>query len=83
MLDDTFYIYDEQGNEQAMTILFTFDANDASYVLYYPEGDEDSDIFVSRYDDQGHLYPVTDPEELEMAQEILATFSEEEDDSSQ
>ena len=56
MLDsNSLYVYDEDGNEKKMTILFTFDSDETGcqYVVFQdPDNDED-EVFASRYDDKG------------------------------
>lgn len=71
--------------EKEMEILFTFeaDSNDPKfagnkYVLYFdPKGDT-STILASKYDDDGHLFPIETDEEWDMVEEVLHAFEEEE-----
>lgn len=82
MLDsNSLYVTDEFGNEKRMTILFTFDSADygAQYVVFQdPESDEEN-VFASRYDEEGNLFPIESDEEWEMVEEVINTFAE--DDS--
>ncbi len=82
MLDsNSLYVTDEFGNEKRMIILFTFDSADyeAQYVVFQdPESDE-GNVFASRYDEKGNLFPIESDEEWEMVEEVINTFAE--DDS--
>lgn len=82
MLDsNSLYVTDEFGNEKRMIILFTFDSADygAQYVVFQdPESDEEN-VFASRYDEEGNLFPIESDEEWEMVEEVINTFAE--DDS--
>ena len=76
MKDDRITIIDEQGKEKEMKILLTFDANDRSYVVVYGEDDPDSCIpFI--YDEEGNLYAVESDEEMEMIEEVVSAYEEE------
>lgn len=72
-------ITDEDGKSMEMNILFTFDANDANYVICYLDGKED-EIYPFRYDEEGNLEVVEDEEELAMIDEVVAAFDGEEDE---
>jgi uncharacterized protein YrzB (UPF0473 family) len=77
------YVNDEEGNEQKMTILFTFDSPDynASYVVFQdPLGAEDQ-VYAARYDDQGSLLPIESDEEWDMVEEVINTFAQDEEDA--
>ena len=79
MEDNKIYITDENGKEKEMNILFTFDANDKNYVICYEEGNEE-DVYPFSYDEDGNLYVVEDEEELQMVDEVLASFDGVEDE---
>ncbi len=82
---------DDQGNEETYKILFTFESDDygKSYVILYPKKEEGSDeIEVQAFSfspdengdvDAGELTAIDDPEEWEMVQEVLNTFTGDED----
>ncbi|MFD1472460.1 DUF1292 domain-containing protein [Companilactobacillus mishanensis] len=82
---------DDQGNEETYKILFTFDSDDygKSYVFLYPKDAEDSEeIEVQAFSfspdengdvDAGELDPIEDPEEWDMVQEVLNTFTTDDD----
>lgn len=79
MLDsNSLYVKDENGNEKRMTILFTFDneVTKKQYVVFQdPEQDED-EVYVSAYDENGQLLPIETDEEWEMVEEVINTFVE-------
>ena len=76
MKENSIFIMDDEGKEVEMKIYLTFDANDKQYVVVYEEGHED-ELFALIYDDEGNLYPVDDPEELEMIDEVVSAYEEE------
>lgn len=86
MLDSNcLYVTDENGNEKKMTILFTFDNDNEETKIQYvvfqdPELDE-SQVYASRYDDQGQLLPIESDEEWEMVEEVINTFVEDDEDA--
>lgn len=76
MKENSIFISDENGNEIEMKIYLTFDANDKQYVIVYEIGKED-ELYPLVYDDEGNLYPVEDPEEMEMIEEVVGAYEEE------
>ena len=76
MKENSIFIMDDVGKEVEMKIYLTFDANDKQYVVVYEE-DHDDELFALIYDDEGNLYPVDDPEELEMIDEVVSAYEEE------
>jgi uncharacterized protein YrzB (UPF0473 family) len=76
MKENSIFIMDDEGKEVEMKIYLTFDANDKQYVVVYEEGHDD-ELFALIYDDEGNLYPVDDPEELEMVDEVVSAYEEE------
>lgn len=84
MLDSNcLYVKDENGNEKKMTILFTFDNEEtkAQYVVFQDPDLDESQVYASRYDDQGQLLPIETEEEWEMVEEVINTFVEDEEDA--
>lgn len=79
MEDNKIYITDENGKEIEMNILFTFDANEKNYVICFEDGKED-EVYPFTYDDDGNLYVVEDEEELNMIDEVVASFDGIEDE---
>lgn len=82
MLDSNcLYVEDENGLEKKMTILFTFDHEDKQYVVFQ-DADHDADqVYASRYDDEGNLFPIETEEEWEMVEEVINTFAEDEENA--
>ncbi len=79
MNEKKFYITMDDGSEVTAEILFTFTSEDfgKNYVLYQLPGDEEQ-VYVSSYTDEGDLYEVESEEELEMINEVLGAFLEDE-----
>jgi len=80
-MENKMYIYDDAGTEIEMEILFTFESEDygKNYVLYYNPNDEEDQVFVSSFDDEGNLLDVTDAEEWAMVEEVYGAFIEDEE----
>ena len=76
MKENSIFITDDDGKEVEMKIYMTFDANEKQYVVVYEEGIED-ELYPLIYDEQGNLYPVDDPEELAMIDEVVSAYEEE------
>lgn len=76
MKEDSIYIIDDQGKEIQMKIYITFDANDKQYVVVYEEGNEEN-LYPFIYDNDGNLYQVEDEEELQLIEEVVAAYEEE------
>lgn len=76
MKEDSIYIIDDQGKEIQMKIYLTFDANDKQYVVVYEEGNEEN-LYPFIYDNDGNLYQVEDEEELQLIEEVVAAYEEE------
>lgn len=83
MLDsNSLYVQDENGQEKRMVIVFTFDSPDQSkqYVVFQdPEGDEE-EYFAAQYNEEGELFAIESEEELDMVQEVVNTFLEDEEE---
>lgn len=71
-------VIDESGKEIEMEIMFTFSENEKNYVVYFnpADDDEDTELYVSCYDDEGNLYPVETEEEWDMIDEVVGAFIE-------
>lgn len=76
MKEDSIYIIDDQGKEIQMKIYLTFDANDKHYVVVYEEGNEEN-LYPFIYDNDGNLYQVENEEELQIIEEVVAAYEEE------
>lgn len=75
--DDEIIIYDDEGKEFLMKILFTYENEDrnSEYVFVYEESNPD-DVYVMKYNDNNELFEVDDEEELKEAEEVLNAFNE-------
>lgn len=87
--DRKFIVVDEDGKEIEMEVLFTFDADETdpkfkgnSYILYFNPQEEEPQVYASRYDDAGNLYPIADDsvDEWNMIGEVYNTFIEDEEE---
>ena len=76
MKENSIFITDDEGNEVEMKIYLTFDANDKQYVIVY-ELDKEDELYPFIYDNEGNLYPVENKEEMEMIEEVLGAYEEE------
>jgi len=81
-LDNKIVLVDDLGNEKEFEILLTFENEETNkkYVYYYDSNIEDEDeaqLYVSAYDDEGNLFEVEDGEEAEMVEEVYNTFLDE------
>lgn len=76
MEDNIITIIDENGTETQMTIIFTYVDEDTkkSYVFYYNPLATDGEVFVSAYDEEGHLMPITDEAEWAHLDELFEEY---------
>ena len=80
MEDNKMIVYDEQGNEIEMEIMFTFDDdNHNSYVIFFNPKDEDENVYAGKYNEDGQLDTELTEEEFAMCQEVLGAFEDEEE----
>lgn len=77
MKEDSIFITDENGKEVQMHIFLTFEANNKKYVVVYSDDNED-ELYPFIYDDEGNLYQVETIEEMEMIDEVVGAYEEEE-----
>lgn len=75
-MENSIFITDENGKEVEMKILLTFDYEDKKYAVVYNEDNPD-DLYPFTYDDEGNLYAVEDEEELNMIDEVVGAYEEE------
>lgn len=82
MLDAKLTVIDDKGKEIEMEILFTFEANDKKFVLYFDPNDEEGETFASIFNEDGTLEPIEDGEDFEAVEEAFDNFmaDEEEED---
>ncbi len=74
-----FTVIDDEGLELEMEILFTFDNDGASYVVYFDVNKEMGDVFASKYDEENNLIPIENDEEWDLVEEVLGAFEDEEE----
>lgn len=79
MEEQTFTLQREDGTEQLCRVVFTFDTDDHSYVLFSLVGDENSDVSALRYelDEDGVMKDFADlesDEEWAMVEEVMNTL---------
>lgn len=75
-----FIVVDEEGTEIEMEILFTFDHEEQSYVVYFDPTTESGDVFASKYDEENNLIPIEDDKEWDVVEEVLGAFEDEQED---
>ena len=76
MSEDSIFITDENGKEVEMKIYLTFEATDKKYVVVYASSNED-ELYSFVYDDDGNLYQIETEEELNMVNEVIGAYEEE------
>ena len=84
MLDNKILITKEDGSEVELTILLTYENEELgySYVLYYDESDQNGEVLPFRYNEETHeLSELETEEEWKLAEEVLQTFLQEEEDN--
>lgn len=71
----------EDGTTKEMEILFTFDndATNISYVLFTDLDEESTEVYAAKYNDEGDLDMDLTQEEMEMCEEVLGAFSDEQE----
>ena len=75
--DNQIIIEDEDGQEHLMEILFTYEheQRNKKYVFFY-DPNNDEEVLVMSYNDEGELFPVDDDEEYEEIEEVFNAFEE-------
>ncbi len=85
--EKTLVIIDDQGNEITMEVVYVYQDQESKekYVFYIDPSDEEGEVFVSAYDDDGHLRAVEDQAEWAKLDEVFETYvrSEEEQEEAQ
>ena len=76
LLDDEILITDENGVEQVMKILFTYENEERHkmYAFLYKEGDEDNVIPVSINENDSSIEVIEDEKELQEVEEVFNCF---------
>ena len=77
-------VVDETGAEKEMYILFTTSLEETGkkYVFYFDQKDENGQVFVSVFNDDGKLFPVESDEEWSLLEEIFNEFIKESQENS-
>lgn len=73
-------IANEKGEEKEFDILFTFENEEKSYVLYYDASEEEPMVYASIYDEEGHLFDIESAEEWDLINDVFESFMGEEDE---
>ena len=75
LVENKMTITDEDGNEQVVSILFTYhhDERNKDYVFFF-EGENEEDVMVMSYDENYNLFPIEDEDEYEEIEEILNAY---------
>ena len=75
--DNQIIIEDDDGQEHLMEILFTYDHEERgkSYVFFF-DPDNEEEVLVMSYNDEGELFPIDDDEEYEEIEEVFNAFEE-------
>ena len=76
LLDDEILITDENGVEQVMKILFTYENEERHkmYAFLFKEGDEDNVIPVSINENDSSIEVIEDEKELQEVEEVFNCF---------
>ena len=82
-MEDTFVMYDENGNEKEAIILNEIEVDNNKYVVYgILEDDENYNIFVSKLvkdeNDEPQIISITDPQEKEKVNALVIDYLKEE-----
>ncbi len=85
MNEKTIIVTDDQGNNTEYEIILTFESPETGkkYVIYkLPEEDEEvmAAIYVEENEGEGSLIEVETEEEFQMIQDVLDSFTEEEEE---
>lgn len=76
MSENSIFITDENGKEIEMKIYLTFEANNKKYVVVYEENNQD-ELYSFVYDDNGNLYQIESEEELQIVDEVVGAYEQE------
>ena len=76
MEENSIVVIDESGKEINMEIVFTYEDEELgkNFVFYFDPSQEDGEVFVSCYDEEGNLSPVEDPEEWKKLEVIFEDY---------
>lgn len=76
MSENSIFITDENGKEIEMKIYLTFEANNKKYVVVYEKNNQD-ELYSFVYDENGNLYQIESEEELQMVDEVVGAYEQE------
>lgn len=84
MNEKTIIVTDDQGNNTEYEIILTFESPETGkkYVIYkLPEEDEEvmAAVYVEENEGEGSLIEIESEEEFQMIQDVLDSFTEEEE----
>ncbi len=86
-IDKSLVIIDDEGKEITMEVVFVYEDKDSEekYVFYVDPNDDEGEVFVSAYDDEGHLRPIEEDAEWAKLDEVFENYvrSEEESEEAQ
>lgn len=74
--EKTLVIIDDKGQEITMEVVFVYNDEETKekYVFYIDPSDEEGEVFVSAYDDDGHLRPIEDDAEWKKLDEVFENY---------
>lgn len=75
--DNQIIIQDDNGNEHLCEILFTYEHEERNkkYVFFFDPNEEDN-VMVMSYTDNGELFPIEDDEEYDEIEEVFNAYQE-------
>lgn len=75
-------IIDDEGTEISMEVVYVYEDEESleKYVFYINPSDEDGEVFVSAYDDEGHLRAIEDDAEWEKLDEVFESYIRDEEE---
>lgn len=79
MESNIMYVMDENGQEQEMEIVFTFENDGNNYVVFREMNSTSDEVYASKYNEAGDLFPIETSEEWEMVEEVIGAFSADEE----
>ena len=76
--DSQMIVTDAEGKEHLMQILFTYDNEERnkSYVFFYEVGDEEENVMVKIYTDDGDLIEIEDEEEYDEVEKVFNAWQD-------
>jgi uncharacterized protein YrzB (UPF0473 family) len=74
--ENVLIVIDEHGKEIPMEIVYIYEDEDSleKYVYYVDPKDEEGEVFVSAYDDEGNLRAIEDAAEWAKLDAIFETY---------